>query len=103
MFSFRYRSSLIPRADARGSETPVPAVLIAMVLAATMAASASSVSPTFQTTSYATGQTTAGALAVGDYNNDGATDIVATAGNRVVTMKGQLASGLPDGSLSLFQ
>ena len=103
MFSCQYRSALIPLANARGSETPVPAVLIALVVAAALTANGSSLSPTFQTTGYATGQATAGVVAVGDYNNDGATDVVATAGTRVVTMKGQLASGLPDGSLSLFQ
>jgi FG-GAP-like repeat/FG-GAP repeat len=64
---------------------------------------ASGPSFSFSGTSFATGQTSPGVLAVGDFNGDGAPDAVVTSNGGIVEFKGQLTSGQPNGSLGNVQ
>jgi hypothetical protein len=60
---------------------------------------------TFTSTSYTTGQSGAssGVLQVGDYNADGAGDVLVATNGGVVSFRGQFTSGSPNGAIGQLQ
>jgi hypothetical protein len=57
----------------------------------------------FSGTAFATGQTAPTALAVSDFNSDGAPDVAVTTNGGIVEFKGQFAAGQPNGALGNVQ